>query len=95
MFPREIRDRLGKALYLLQVGEQPGMLLARPMPSVAPGVAELRLHGEDGQFRTFYFKASRKGILLLHAFAKKTRQTPPAEIQLGRRRLKEMLDEEE
>ena len=95
MFPREIRDRLGKALYLLQVGEQPGMPLARPMPSVAPGVAELRLHGEDGQFRTFYFTASRKGILLLHAFAKKTRQTPPAEIQLGRRRLKEMLDEEE
>ncbi len=41
-FPREIRDRLGKALFLLQAGEQPGMPLSRPMPSVAPGVSERR-----------------------------------------------------
>ena len=95
-FPREIRDRLGKALFLLQVGEQPGMPLSRPMPSVAPGVSELRLHSEDGQFRTFYFvAASAKGILVLHAFVKKTQQTPPSEIQLARRRLKEMQDDED
>ena len=93
-FPREIRDRLGKALFLLQVGEQPGMPLSRPMPSVAPGVSELRLHSEDGQFRTFYFTASTKGILVLHAFVKKSRQTPPSEIQLARKRLKEMQDED-
>jgi len=92
-FPREIRDRLGKALYLLQVGEQLGMPLSRPMPSVAPGVAELRLHGADGQFRTFYFTATEQGILVIHAFPKKTRQTPPLEIKLGRKRLQEMLDD--
>jgi phage-related protein len=95
MFPREVRDRLGKALYLLQAGEQPGMPLSRPMPSIAPGVSELRLHGEDGQFRAFYFTASAQGILVFHAFAKKTRQTAPAEIQTGRRRLKEMLNQED
>ena len=67
-FPREVRDRLGKALYLLQSGEQPGMPLSRPMPSVAPGVSELRLHSEDGQFRTFYFTAGVEGILVVHAF---------------------------
>lgn len=94
-FPREIRDRLGKALYLLQAGEQPGMPLSRPMPSVAPGVSELRLHSADGQFRTFYFTASRQGILVIHAFVKKTRQTPPAEIELGRRRLREMQDDQD
>ena len=65
------------------------------MPSVAPGVSELRLHSEDGQFRTFYFTASAKGILIIHAFIKKTPQTPPAEIQLGRKRLKEMQDEQD
>ena len=83
-FPREIRNRLGKALFLLQVGEQPGMPLARPMPSVAPGVSELRLHSEDGQFLAFYFTASAKGILVPHAFVKKTQQTSPSEIQLAR-----------
>ena len=92
-FPREVRDRIGKALFLLQMGEQLGMPLARPMPSVAPGVSELRLHSEDGQFRTFYLTASAKGILVLHAFVKKTRLTPPSEIQLARKRWKEMQDE--
>ena len=85
-------SRLGKALFLLQVGEQPGMPLARPMPSVAPGVSELRLHSEDGQFRAFYFTASAKGILVPHAFVKKTQQTSPSEIQLARKRLKELQD---
>ena len=91
-FPREIRDRLG-TLYLLQAGEQLGMPLSRPMPSVAPGVSELRLHSEDGQFRTFYLAASKNGILVIHAFVKKTQQTPSAQIQLGRKRLKELQDE--
>lgn len=94
-FPREVRDRLGKALYLLQAGDHLGMPLSRPMPSVATGVAELRLRSADGQFRTFYFTSTPQGILVIHAFAKKTRQTPSAEIQLGRKRLKEMLDEQE
>ena len=84
-FPRKIRDRLGKALFLLQVGEQPGMPLARPMPSVAPGVSELRLHSEDGQFRTFYFTASAKGISVPHAFVKEGPTGPPSEIQLARK----------
>ena len=65
------------------------------MPAVAPGVSELRLHSEDGQFRTFYFTASAKGVLIVHAFVKKTPQTPPAEIQLGRKRFKEMQDEQD
>ena len=93
-FPREVRDRLGKALFLLQAGEKPGMPLSRPMPSVASGVSELRLHGEDGQFRVFYFVASADGILVPHAFVKKTQQTPPTEIQFARKRLKEMQHED-
>ncbi len=71
------------------------MPLSRPMPGVAPGVSELRLHSEDGQFRTFYYTAHAQGILVIHAFAKKTRQTPPAEIGLGRRRLKELIDDQD
>jgi phage-related protein len=69
------------------------MPLARPMPAVAPGVFEVRLHDAGGQYRTFCFAASDKGILVLHAFLKKTRQTPPAEILLARKRWKEIQDE--
>jgi phage-related protein len=69
------------------------MPLSRAMPSVAPGVAELRLHGEDGHYRTFYLASRARGVLVVHAFTKKTRQTPPSEIRMAQRRLKEMLDE--
>ena len=68
------------------------MPLARPMPAVAPNVSELRVKGEDGIFRVFYFTATAKGVLVFHAFAKKTQRTPPLEIELAKKRLKELLD---
>jgi len=43
------------------VGEQLGMPNARPMPGVAAGVSELRVKGEDGDFRAFYYVASAQG----------------------------------
>ena len=70
------------------------MPLSKPMPAVAPGVSELRLHSEDGQFRMFYYTATAQGVLVIHAFAKKTRQPPPSEIEVGRRRLKELIDDQ-
>jgi phage-related protein len=64
------------------------------MPEVAPGVSELRVRGEDGIYRAFYYTASPEGILVFHAFLKKTQRTPPLEIDLARKRLKELLDAE-
>jgi phage-related protein len=63
------------------------------MPSVAAGVSELRIAGEDGAYRAFYYTSSAEGILVFHAFAKKTQRTPPLEIQLARKRLTELLDD--
>ena len=40
----------------------------------------------------FYFTAAAKGILVFHAFAKKTQRIPPLEIELAKKRLKELLD---
>jgi phage-related protein len=91
-FPTEVRSRVGGGLFRLQIGETLGMHVARPMPMVAPGVSELRVKGEDGIFRVFYFTAGVKGVLVFHAFAKKTQRTPPLEIELAKKRLKELLD---
>ncbi len=68
------------------------MRQARPTPSVAAGVWELRAQGEDGIYRAFYHAPSAEGILVFHAFVKKTRRTPPLEVRLARKRLKELLD---
>jgi phage-related protein len=69
------------------------MPISRPMPSVATGAAELRVKDEYGIYRVFYYTASARGILVFHAFEKKTQLTPPLEIELGRKRLKELFDE--
>jgi len=68
------------------------MPISRPMPVVGAGVSELRVKGVDGIFRVFYYLASQKGVLVFHAFVKKTQRTPPLEIELARKRLKEILD---
>jgi phage-related protein len=91
-FPRLVQSRLGQHLFLLQMGEQLEMPHSRPMGSVAAGVSEVRVRGEDGIYRAFYYTAHAEGIIVFHAFMKKTQQTPDSEIALGRKRLKEILD---
>jgi len=41
----------------------------------------------------FYYRQSLRGILVFHAFVKKTRTAPTRELELARARLKELLDE--
>lgn len=69
------------------------MPLVRPMPSVTPGVMEIRIRGEDGQFRVLYYSIHGDAILVLHAFRKKSQRTPLAAMELARKRLKEMLND--
>jgi phage-related protein len=93
-FPGEVRQKLGKAIFDLQKGESPAMPLSRPMPAIAPGVAELRIRDRAGVYRALYFTRSVRGILVLHAFVKKNQATPKQDLELGKKRLREMLNEE-
>ncbi len=90
-FPVDVRRELGKLIFDLQKGSMLGMPVSRSMPSVAAGVSELRVRDANGIYRAFYFVKSERGILIFHAFVKKTQKTPPAEIELARKRLKEEL----
>ena len=63
-----------------------------PVRCIAAGSSELRVKGEEGIYRAFYYTASAEGILVFHAFVKKTQRTPPGEVNLARKRLKELLD---
>jgi phage-related protein len=65
---------------------------ARPIPTIAVAVSELRVKCEDRAFRAFYYTAAPAGVLVFHAFVKKTQQTSPLEIELVRKRLKELRD---
>ncbi|MHB0948376.1 MAG: type II toxin-antitoxin system RelE/ParE family toxin [Gemmatimonadaceae bacterium] len=86
-FPVEARREAGHQLHLVQLGEDPDDW--RPMPSVGPGVIEIRLHDET-EHRIFYVAAFREAVYVLHAFEKKTRRTAQADIDFGRENLKEL-----
>jgi phage-related protein len=90
-FPEEIRRAFGKAIHDLQQGHALGMPLSRAMPLVGTGAAELRIRDSVGVYRAFYLVKVADAVLIFHAFAKKTQKTPDREIQLGIKRLKEML----
>ena len=93
-FPKPARLALGQAILDLQHGARLGIPLSRPMPIVATGVHELRVRATAGIYRSFYALKSIHGVLVFHAFVKKTQKTPTDEIELGRKRLREVLHEE-
>jgi len=63
------------------------------MPTVGPGVKEIRIHAE-GEHRVLYVAKFASAIYVLHAFAKRSRKTSPAAIALAKSRYKEVLRKE-
>jgi phage-related protein len=90
-FSTDVRRDIGELLFKLQLGVNIGPPDARPMPAIRHGVYELRVKDQTGIYRVFYYLKSERRILVFHAFTKKTQKAPQSEIELGRRRLMEML----
>ena len=90
-FPKRARHDIGEAVLELQKGSRLTMPLSRPMRSVGSGVQEIRVRDAAGIYRAFYVVQSARGVIVFHAFEKRTQKTPRSEIQLGRQRLREIL----
>jgi phage-related protein len=88
-FPREARKAAGFELGAIQQGSSARD--SKPMPSVGPGVQELRVWVQAGTFRVIYLARMEEAIYVLHAFEKKTEKTAQADIDLARERYKELL----
>jgi len=58
--------------------------------SMGQGLFELRPRGTEGIGRVFYCFMVRRRIVILHAFVKKTQETPVKELRLARKRMKEV-----
>jgi len=87
-FPEEARRIAGHELHLVQQGLEPDDWKA--VPSVGPGVYELRIR-TGREHRVFYVAKFAEGIYVLHAFQKKTQQTSHRDIELGWDRYREVL----
>ena len=58
--------------------------------SFGEGLFELRLKGAEGIARVFFCTLIGRKIMMLHSFVKKTQKTPLREIEVARKRMKEM-----
>lgn len=58
--------------------------------SFGEGLFELRLKGAEGIARVFFCTLIGRRIVMPHAFVKKTQKTPPREIEIARKRMKEI-----
>jgi phage-related protein len=87
-FPVGVRQDVGYQLDKLQRG------LAvddwRPMPSIGPGVEELRIWSGAGTFRVIYIARLEEAVYVLHAFQKKTPATSPRDLELARSRFADL-----
>ncbi len=88
--PDEVRGDLADALARLDAGLMLSMPLSRPMPTVGRGVYELRLKNRSGQYRVIHALVRRGTVHVLHAFKKTTQSTPQRNIEVARKRLKEI-----
>ena len=87
--PEEIRGDLADALARLDAGLTLSMPLSRPMPSIGPGIHELRLKDRSGAYRVIYALVTSGRVLVLHAFKKTSQAMPLRGLELARKRLKE------
>jgi len=86
-FPDEAKRSAGFNLRAVQNGLEPSD--SKSMRQIGIGVKEIRLRVE-GEWRVIYVATFREAVYVLHAFGKKTRKTNQRDIDLARRRYKEV-----
>lgn len=89
-FPDDARRDAGYQLHLVQHGRMPDDW--KPMPTIGPGAIEIRLHTAT-ELRIILVCKFAEAVYVLHAFEKKSRKTPRADIKLARQRYRAPVDE--
>lgn len=87
-FPSVIARQAGHQLRKVQRGLEPANW--KPMPIIGSGAIELIVNDEDGWFRVVYVAKFEDTIHVLHSFQKKTNTTNKSDIDLAKKRYKEI-----
>ncbi len=88
-FPVDARRVVGHELWQVQNGLMPSDF--KPMPAVGSGAYEIRVH-ILGEWRVIYIAKFEEVVYILHAFQKKTQATRKEDIELARRRYRQIGD---
>ena len=89
-FPDDARRIAGFQLRRVQLGLEP--IDWKPMSSVGLGVEEIRIR-TGVEHRVLYVAKFAEAVYVLHAFEKRTRQAPQADLDLARRRLRALISQ--
>lgn len=65
----------------------------KPMTSIGPGVREIRIRDTAGAFRIVYIAKFAEAVYVLHCFQKKTEKTAKADMDLARKRYRDLQKE--
>ena len=85
---------LADYIHLTDLMQNHGANLQMPHSrAMGGGLFELRPKGKEGIGRVFYCTQVGQILVILHSFVKKTNATPTADLQLARKRLKEVKHE--
>lgn len=88
-FPAEARRQAGFDLYAIQRGSEPSNW--KSMPDIGSGVREIRIR-VLGEWRVIYVARFAGAVYVLHAFQKKTQKTRQEDIELARRRYRQIQE---
>jgi phage-related protein len=88
-FPQAVRRDIGYQLSLVQAGYSANDW--KPIPAVGAGVIEIRVHA-GAEYRVFYVAKFEGAIYVLHVFGKKTRKASTLDVELGKKRYRELLE---
>lgn len=87
-FPDDAKRVAGYQIRRAQSGMEPTDW--KPMKTVGQGVREIRISEGGNAYRVFYVLVSKEGLYILHAFQKTTEQTEKKDIDLAKRRYREV-----
>ncbi len=85
--PDDDRHKIGTDLMTVQFGWPVGMSVCRPL---GDGLWEVRTDLPSRRIARILFFAGEGRLGIVHDFIKKTQKTPPEDIELARKRKKEM-----
>jgi phage-related protein len=82
---------LANFLHIAEMIEEFGPALGKPYTApMGGGLFEIRSKGKEGIGRSLYCMVKGQEIIILHSFIKKSSKTPKKELNLAKKRMKEI-----
>ena len=91
LFPIGIQTNL---TYILELIEELGPNLGKPHTApLGKGLFEIRAKGKEGIARSFFCTIQEQELVILHSIIKKSQKAPKKDLDLAKKRMKEVKNE--